>query len=141
MMDIYATPPPSTLALLQHYRVYYAAYDALVSTLQAAAARGEVCPVGTLIQAIEENLPETLPCEIRYTYLILYHDMRVSTLYHFVLNICISREQEVQSKKKAAERGLIQQYVNKMTFKVGGIKKGSPGDCRILGYLHTYIHI
>ena len=77
------------------------AYNALVSTLQAASNRGEVCQVGTLIQAIEENLPDTLPCQVR--------------------------EEELEVKRLAAERGLIKQYIDKMTFKVGGIQQGSPG--------------
>ena len=115
----------------------HVAYEALVATLKAAADRDEVCPVGTLIQAIEDNLPQTLPCQARYSIHIYF---LISTLVHVLthyyrfywcpfcfdaLNEC--REEELENKKQAAERGLLRQYVNKMTFKAGGIQKGAPG--------------
>ena len=96
---------------------HQASYDAVVETLQEAAVKGETCPVGTLVEAIERNLPEVLPAD--------------------------KRARDIRTKRKLAERNLIKQYVEKMTYKAGGIEIGGkiPDDLLEQVCTHFYLNV
>jgi len=77
-----------------------ASYDALVKILTEKAGTGDVTSVGDLVQVIEKNLPSTLPSE--------------------------SRLQEKENRRKKAEVDLLLRYVQKMTWRAGGLDQSEP---------------